>query len=329
MREQARPPTTQTCYVSLEYLSVEQPIALHAVEVLPLADSRIPDIEALKLQADRLDSIAAVAVTGTHLVKMANRARALIGHELRLLQVGLRTSTGAADSQLRFRVGTTYMFDSGAHGWNRAPGASDVLPLNQHLLDLAQEHAVWKLPATAGNDLERRVQVALDWLDRARFVVEPVVQLLYLFFALEALLGDTAEGLKADSLAFRQMTLNAIMTDSFDHPAVTWGLYAGARSAAVHGEELTELDARTVEQFGASVRETLGHYLTLAGQHGLTKRSRLLETLRQCPERQELANWLLLHGGSGWRPYLASIGLAEAQPGPEPTDGSVGAEGDA
>jgi hypothetical protein len=42
----------------------------------------------------------------------------------------------------------------------------------------------------------------LRWIERARFTGEPLIALLYLFFALEALLGDKPEGLKADDLAF-------------------------------------------------------------------------------------------------------------------------------
>jgi hypothetical protein len=47
-------------------------------------------------------------------------------------------------------------------------------------------------------------------MDRARFIGEPLVGLLALFFALEALPRDKSEGLKAYGLAFRQTMLKGL-----------------------------------------------------------------------------------------------------------------------
>jgi hypothetical protein len=46
--------------------------------------------------------------------------------------------------------------------------------------------------------------LAVGWLDRAVFTSDPLVATLYRFFALEALLGDTSDGLKSGSLALRR-----------------------------------------------------------------------------------------------------------------------------
>jgi len=82
-------------------------------------------------------------------------------------------------------------------------------------------------PAT---DVEKKADLALRWMERAWLAGEPLVGLLFLFFALEALLGDKSEGLKAHLLAFRQMMLSHILTGGFSHPNETWFLYEKVRS---------------------------------------------------------------------------------------------------
>ena len=69
-------------------------------------------------------------------------------------------------------------------------------------------------------------------------------ELLYLFFALEAMLGDKSEGLKAPALAVRRAIRGLVTRDGFIHPARTYLLYDEVRSAAVHGEEPPEIGQR-------------------------------------------------------------------------------------
>jgi hypothetical protein len=54
------------------------------------------------------------------------------------------------------------------------------------------------------------------------FASDPLVATLYRFFALEALLGDSSDGLKNGTLALRQMTLSAIATGGFQNPDDTF-----------------------------------------------------------------------------------------------------------
>jgi hypothetical protein len=62
-------------------------------------------------------------------------------------------------------------------------------------------------------------------MERSSFADEHLVALLYLFFALEALLSDTSEGRKAHGLAFRQATLGHVATEQLSHPDDTLLLY--------------------------------------------------------------------------------------------------------
>ncbi len=79
--------------------------------------------------------------------------------------------------------------------------------------------AVAGLPPTATKkSINEKALLAVRWLDRAVFTSDPLVATLYRFFALEALLGDTSDGLKNGPLALRQMTLSRIATGRFQHP---------------------------------------------------------------------------------------------------------------
>lgn len=51
------------------------------------------------------------------------------------------------------------------------------------------------------------------------FATEPLVRLLYLFFALESLLGDTGESQKAGLIALRRAMLSQAMGRGFTHPS--------------------------------------------------------------------------------------------------------------
>jgi Zn-dependent alcohol dehydrogenase len=47
------------------------------------------------------------------------------------------------------------------------------------------------------NDVERRANTALRWFEQAQLAGDPLMEVLFCFTALEAILGDTSEGLKA------------------------------------------------------------------------------------------------------------------------------------
>lgn len=148
------------------------------------------------------------------------------------------------------------------------------------------------------------------------FATEPLVRLLYLFFALESLLGDTGESQKAGLIALRRAMLSHAMGRGFTHPSRAYGLYEKVRSAAVHGSEprpdVSEADVRL---FAGDVREALDEYLRYGQEQGLTRQSQLVAALDSHPDRPRLIEWIRGYGGDMWDKYLAKIAPESATEG--------------
>jgi hypothetical protein len=166
---------------------------------------------------------------------------------------------------------------------------------------------VASLPSQPGNDIERRALTALHWMDKAFMADDDLVASLYRFFALEALLGEASEGLKADALAFREMMLSHLTTAGFRDPSVTRSRYVKVRNAAVHGEELPEVTPEVATHVESAVRDALSQYLDLAKEHELAERKRLRRFLDEHPDRPALIRWLRENGRPEWDRYLARL----------------------
>lgn len=78
-------------------------------------------------------------------------------------------------------------------------------------------------------------------MEQAWLATDPLNRLLYLFFALECLLGDTSADEKAGLIALRRAVLSTAMGKGFVHPSTTYWLYDKVRSAAVRGSEPLEV----------------------------------------------------------------------------------------
>ena len=307
LRQHARPVMDLTCYLTVEYLSVIQASSLSQIRLLPLTDPEIPTVASGFSLDKPVGCVAAVAVRGTDYGKMADRARTGAAHGLRVLRVSLREQGRVDDRQLRFRLGTAYTFDDRLAGWNLRTDVAYQLQYGPHLADLIGRVPAWTLPAEPSTDIEKRADAAMRWMERATFSGEPLIALLYLFFALEALLGDKSERLKADGLAFRQMMLSYIVTSQLAHPNTTWFLYDRVRSGAVHGENVPDIDEDTLRTFERAVRDSLNQYLTFAKDAGIKRRGMLLQRLRDHPDRPKLTAWVLENGGAGWGTYLNTV----------------------
>lgn len=81
----------------------------------------------------------------------------------------------------------------------------------------------------------------MRWMEQAWLATDPLNRLLYLFFALECLLGDTSADEKAGLIALRRVVMSTAMGKGFVHPSTTYWLYDKVRSAAVHGSEPLEV----------------------------------------------------------------------------------------
>jgi hypothetical protein len=201
--------------------------------------------------------VAAVRVSGTSYVRMAEHARAAAEHGLRVLRIALRESRGIHDRQLRFVIGEAYTFDDRLSGWAQRPGIAYELALGPSLTDLVGAQPVAALPLVPRDKLERKADLAMRWMERVWLAAEPLIRLLYLFFALEFLLGDTGESQKAGLVALRRAMLGEAVGRGFVHPSRTYWLYEKVRSAAVHGSEPPEVSGDDVDRFAWDVREAL------------------------------------------------------------------------
>jgi hypothetical protein len=304
LTEHRRLPAEHTCFFPVEHLKVDYEVELVGARLLPADAIELP-VPFLGPDPGAMQSIIAVKALGTSYNKMTARASEAASRALRILRVALRAHNWVPDNQLRFSLGTAAWFDDGASGWKGAPGQAWDLTLDKELVTLASSQAVASLPVVPGTDVEHRADLALQWFERAQLSVEPNLELLFLFFALETILGDKSEGLKAPALALRRAMLGLLVTGHFAHPKRINLLYDEIRSTAVHGEEAPDVTKDELNRFSWDVRAAIDEFLTLAARLGTTKRSRVRKALDTDPRRQGVVDALLEEDPKRWKRYLA------------------------
>jgi hypothetical protein len=134
-------------------------------------------------------------------------------------------------------------------------GSSYPLDIESYLCDFVADDILATIAPDTTHAIEKRPVRALKWLERARFEDDPTVTCLFVFFALEALLGDTASGEKASHLCFYRCVLGEMAGRGFRHPFATYFLYDRVRSKAVHGSESVEIDEDVVKKLGVGRAE--------------------------------------------------------------------------
>jgi hypothetical protein len=289
------------CYIPIEFLTVKSETQLPGLALLPVNDPQIPPTRPGFTLDQPTGCVAVVEVDGSSHSSMAERARERTAHVLR----GLRIALGGRvhPRQLRFRPGIGYSFGGRLTGWKRRDDEAYGLALATDVSDLLS-HPAMALPQSPRNDVELKATLAMQWMERAYLAGDELIALLYRFFALEALLGDKSEGLKAHGLAFREMMLSHIISGGFRHPSRTYFFYDQVRSAAVHGEEAPDISEKDAGSFEWAVRDALGNYLKLANDRGISRRGKLLQVLDNHPDRPQLIAWLKQHGDPAWTSYL-------------------------
>ncbi|MGA3221353.1 MAG: hypothetical protein ABSE77_20165, partial [Acidimicrobiales bacterium] len=251
--------------------------------------------------------VIAVAVKGTKRGLMAVRARATAEHALRVLRVALKLAyPSIVDGQVRFRLAETWAFSEGSSGFAAGPDRAYGFDLGDKLPAMDTQ-AVLGLREEPRDTVERQAVLAVHWINRGLFASEPVVSLLFHFFALEAVLGDRSEGQKAAVIARRRAMLAAAMDAGFLHPHANYFLYEKVRSAAVHGELADEVTGDTVQTFCADVRTALQQFLGYAEKERFTKKSDLVRALDDHPKNGELLEWLRNNGGPLWDKYFEKL----------------------
>ena len=313
--EHARDVMEVTCYLPVEHLEVKAETAIAGLRLLPTTSDEIPAQGRRFVLDPPVQCVVAVPVSGSSYKKMADRARAVAEHGFRLLRLALRASHGIHDDQLRFRLGEAYSFGDRLHGWDRHPGSPYPLWLTDSDAEMVRSQPVSALPFAPSNKLERQALLAVRSMERASLATDPLVRLLYLFFALESLLGDEGAGEKAGLIALRRAMLSSARGQGFTHPSGTYWLYAKVRSAAVHGSQPPQVGDADVGQFAWDVREALGEYLIYGRDQGFTRQSQLVQALDHHPDRPRLIEWIREYGGDMWDKYLDKI--APTQPAQE------------
>ncbi len=308
VEEHRHEPKPHTCFFAVDLLSVADRVELFGVALLPASQAG-PPLTPTPI-SEAVQTVVAVPCAGTSYKLMADRAQEVAERALRLLRVTIRDTPFLPDSQLRFRLVGTYWFDDGAQGWGRPSGAGIELELDDGLIQRARSKPVSSLPVSATNDVERRAELALRWFERAQLSTDPTLQLLFLFVALEAMLGDKSEGLKARALAMRRAMLGLATTGHIRHPSATYLLYDEARSATVHGEEPPVVAAEELDRFEWDVRISINEFVEYAHEHGLTKRSRVRKALDGHERRDRLIAALRESDPVGWGQYFDQIGVA-------------------
>lgn len=305
IEQNAKQPEERTCYFPVEFLSLSERTEVAGVSLLPVAEG---EGEKLTISiAPEVKTVAAVLTTGTNLKLMAQRARSQAEHALRILRISLREARMIHAYQLRFRLGDHYAFESGLGGWETPSDTGWELELDHGLLQVAKQQPLWTTPLRPATKLERRVDRAMRWIEQAFVVGDELLELLFCFFALEALLGDKSEGLKAQRLAFRRALLGSVTRGKFAHPNRVALLYDKVRSAAVHGSEPPKVETKLLAAFVWDTRLALVEYVEYARANEFKRPGKLLKALEEDPKRELLIAGLREREPEAWDAFLDEL----------------------
>lgn len=227
---------------------------------------------------------------GTSPLRIVQRARASAQHALRMLRNGLRiTVRDAPNRQFRFSLGERYALGDGHRaGWELSDDAAWELGVDGAMAARVATLPTARLRIGTSTDVEAHASTALLWADRSLLVADPLVRILYLFFALEALVGDRGSGEKARRTAFRRSMLDHATRGGFRNPHVTYALYDDVRSTAVHGGRAPEVTERDANGLDDDVRRALDQLLDFAASLGEARHSKVMNALDGHADAPEL-----------------------------------------
>lgn len=267
-----------TAWFGVTHLGVETDLRVGDVMITPIPDD-------LSARSDpewdlRTRSIATTIVGGSNRGKMLLRARRVVRFALSVLRAALtETYDRYDDSQLRFDLADVCGFIDEESHWRQYRGSS---------------HADLTLPADAiasfkaerlgldgvSKKIRDKLAIAFGWHDRARETDDLLVRALFLFFGLEALLGDKSEGLKSQSLAFAEALVSLTEDGSFRHPSDLHFLYDEIRSRAVHGSRDFEVTDRDVNFLDEGVTRTIQNFISIVVREKISSVSKFQNWLR-------------------------------------------------
>ncbi len=276
---------------TVEHLVLDERRELFGASFIPANDAGPPTW--LGGAPSPLDSVIAVETRGTSGLGMMERGKESAEHALRLLRAGVREHRSIVDDQLRFRLGTHYWFtvdEEPRAGWKRRPGEPITFQLNDQLAELATSPPIAELREHGSNEVERRASRALEWWERSFVATDPMIKIVFLFTALEAILGNSSEGIKSEDLAMHRAALSEALNEGFSTPDRALGLYEYVRSMAIHGEEPMAVSREEAQTFEWDIRRAINEYLRFARDSNLTKRKQVRAELKA--KRLEIEAWL-------------------------------------
>jgi hypothetical protein len=279
LEQHARTIQQHTIVFTTHHLQIPERLEFAGVTLLPPGDELVPDMPELAHEPN-CGGYLMIPCQGTNSGLMADRARLIARRALALLRIGLQMEFTYHPRQLRFRLGDTYVIASKHVGWKQAEDIAYAAPLTREVFDRVTSKHVSGVPLVdQKKGLMKQAQLAVDWISRSLIAPEPLIAMLYQFFALEAMLGDTAERLKSHQLAFRRTMLGHLVSDGWPAPESIYALYDQVRSAAVHGSETPMISAKTASGFESDVIQAVEQCLTFAATHGLTTRAQVRRAL--------------------------------------------------
>ena len=316
MAELSRAPEKMRCVWAIEYLKVAEEFSVGDVHFLTREEAQFDVRSPLTENWDDHEGFAEVQIEGTHTHRAAERARQQIDHALKLLRVALKRK-GLSDSQLRFRIGKLYLLpDHGADGWQQA----DDFPIPMETaVNFAEYLGDDLLHLPDRDDAMRHALLALSWIDQAVQAVSLVDRVLFLFSALEALLGDESGSLKSHRLVFYRVMLGQTVAGGFFHSMPLYWFYDSVRSVAVHGDEPPAITKEAVDTLEWNIRNALYEYVQLCKDRGLTSRKAVRNELHKNPQAvEQCITWLRANDPKGWFATWTPPGM----PTPVPTSSS-------
>lgn len=218
---------------------------------------------------------------------------AVAEHALRLLRAGLSRERFLHEGQLRFAFGESFWFSDGVSGWQTAAGIALGYEPSEAALRRATSGPMAALPRVGGTDVERQANLALQWFEQAQLTPDALMRLLFIFFALEAILGRKSDKNKAYGLALRRAVLSHKTTEHFAHPGRVYLLYDQVRNAAVHGSQPPEVPKGELDAFAWDARNALDEFLEYSSAECFVRRSRVLEALDSDPAAAGVAERFL------------------------------------
>lgn len=274
----------RTCFFPVVHLKVKDELHFQGARILPAGVVELPSRVLGPDPTPMTDSVLAVSCTGTSHQQMSIRATEAAHHAIRLLRVAMREDKWVHDRQLRFRLGESLWFDDGASGWQTAPDMGWEYQPDEPALKRATAQPLASIPLVGSNDVERGANTALRWFERAQLATDPLVEMLYLFFALEALIGDT-EREKGRKLAARRAILGLKTSGYHTDPGRIYFYYGRVRSTAIHGGDPGEVPRDEINRVSWDTRRAINEFLEYAQAHGFTERAWIVKALDSDPHR--------------------------------------------